>query len=353
MEKLNSLVSRVLFASAFALLGIALCEALINAFGYTVLRGIYTAGRLLEFSAVLLVFVIAWVVGDNLKVRRAYMAELEAKAFRNEAQKRADAERAVIEERTRIARELHDVVAHSMSVMVVQAGAARRVLGDDTDRAEEAIAQIETTGRESLTEMRRMLGALRNDDDDQTTLSPQPGLADIRQIVEQCSQNGVRAELDLSDTLPALPPGQDITAYRIVQEGLTNAAKHGDGPVELVTKWSGDGLTITIENRVSARSDSSGAGLGLIGICHLPLQFGARVAIILVATIPLVTLRADFIESDWLPVIWPILGSMFMSVVALNGALLAAERAERAVTPAVIAHVGLVGTLVLMSWRPV
>src|SRR5690606_6491429 len=132
---------------------------------------------------------------------------------------------AVAEERARIARELHDVVAHSVSVMVVQASAAQRALRRDPDRSEEALEQVAATGRQSLVELRRLLGLLRGGSDD-TTFAPQPRFAEVDALVEQFRDAGLEVTLEVEGTPRPLSSGVDLSAYRIVQEALTNALKH-------------------------------------------------------------------------------------------------------------------------------
>ena len=135
------------------------------------------------------------------------------------------AQRAVDDERDRIARELHDVIAHSVSVMTVQAGAVRRLLTAEQQREREALLTVEETGRQALTEMRRLLGVLRQGDDT-VALAPQPGLATLEQLVEQVREAGLPVEISFEGERIVLPPGIDLSAYRIVQEALTNALKH-------------------------------------------------------------------------------------------------------------------------------
>ena len=176
------------------------------------------------------VFGTAWILGDNLRTRRQYLAELEEKATRAEERQAAEAARAVTEERARIARELHDVVAHSMSVMVVQAAAAHRVLDHDPAGAADALEAIETTGRESLTEMRRVLGVLRGDDES-AELAPAPGLDELDRLLRQCEEAGLPVALEVVGEPRRLAPGLELSAYRVVQESLTNSLKHA-GPAQ-------------------------------------------------------------------------------------------------------------------------
>ena len=173
-----------------------------------------------------IIFATAWTVGDSVRSRRAYLAEVEARAEAAERDREQAAERAVQEERVRIARELHDVVAHSVSVMVVQAAAARRVLdrGDAACTAE-ALRTIETTGRNALDELRRLLGVLR-EDQGQASTSPQPTAGDVAALVDQCREAGLDVSLAVTGSPAELPAGVGLTVYRVVQEALTNVVKH-------------------------------------------------------------------------------------------------------------------------------
>jgi len=171
----------------------------------------------------------AWVLGDRARVQRALAAELAERAARLERERAAEARRAVAEERTRIARELHDVVAHHVSMMVVQAEAGPVAVERDPARAAGAFEAIAATGRQALVEMRRLLGVLRGAGEPAPSLAPQPGLAQVPSLVEQVGRAGLKVELVVEGAEAALPPGIDLSAYRIVQESLTNAVKHG-GP---------------------------------------------------------------------------------------------------------------------------
>lgn len=225
--------------------------------------------------AFIVMYGTAFVLGDNLRTRRAYLAELESAAERTLAQQRAESQSAVAEERTRIARELHDVVAHSMSVMVVQAGAARRVIDTNPAMAAEALGAIETTGRESLDEMRRILGVLRSDDDE-LELAPAPGLDDFNRLIDQCEKAGMTVDLVLEGEAQQLPASLELSAYRIVQESLTNALKHAGparasvcltyGEQELMVRVTDDGRGASV--------NSTGAGQGLIGMRERAEAFG-------------------------------------------------------------------------------
>jgi signal transduction histidine kinase len=171
-------------------------------------------------------FVAAWLLGDNLRTRRAYLRELEEKAERLEREREEDERRAAAEEQARIARELHDVIAHNVSVMVVQAAGGREVFDTNPGRAREALASIEATGREALAELRRLLGVARAQEDGSASLAPQPGLEHLETLVEQVRSAGLAVEITVEGERRAVPAGVDLSAYRVVQEALTNTLKH-------------------------------------------------------------------------------------------------------------------------------
>ncbi|HEX2239810.1 MAG TPA: histidine kinase, partial [Actinomycetota bacterium] len=177
----------------------------------------------------LAIVVMVWLVGANVRTSRAYAAELEEKAARLEREREERARLAVADERARIARELHDVVAHNVSVMVVQAGGARRVLSSQPDRSRDALESIERTGRQALTEMRRLLGILRKQNGTVGPLEPQPGLDRLDQLVGQMEQAGLPVDVVIEGRPRLLPVGVDLSAYRIIQEALTNTLRHA-GP---------------------------------------------------------------------------------------------------------------------------
>jgi signal transduction histidine kinase len=174
-------------------------------------------------------FAAAFFLGDLQKRRLAYMAKLEALNTQLATEQELRSRWAVAEERGRIARELHDVVAHSVSVMVVQAGAARRTLGASPDQAAAALGQIESTGRQALVEMRRLLGLLRDGDQEDAALAPQPSLEYLDSLAAAAREAGLPVEVTVEGEPRPLPAGVDLSAYRIVQEALTNSLKHA-GP---------------------------------------------------------------------------------------------------------------------------
>jgi signal transduction histidine kinase len=214
-------------------------------------------------------FAGCWALGRFGRSRARLTAELRARAEQLEHE-RAERERdAVARERVRIARELHDVVAHSVSVMVVQAGAARSVLDRDPDASVSALGAVEATGREALTEMRRLLGILRPDGQD-AEHSPQPSLDRLSALIARSRDAGLDVELHIEGRAGPLAPGVDLTAFRLVQEGLTNALKHGGrGRARVILRWSPDILEVEVANRIADGAAAHGlasGGQGLIGM---------------------------------------------------------------------------------------
>jgi signal transduction histidine kinase len=184
---------------------------------------------------------------------------------------------AVLAERARIARELHDVVAHAMSVMVVQAGAARMVVRREPERAEGALLRIEETGRTGLQEMRRLIGVLKEEEDD-LALAPQPGLGELEPLLTTVRGAGLSVESLVEGTPRDLPPGVDLTAYRVIQEALTNAIKHaGDGAhARVVTRYRPEGLDLEVADDGVGPTAGGGqtGGNGLIGMRERLALFG-------------------------------------------------------------------------------
>ena len=187
---------------------------------------------LLEIGYVAIMFVSGWGLGVVLAARRGYIRALEEKAAALEAARQELARRAVLEERTRIARDLHDILAHAMSVITVQAGVGAHLLERDPEQARRALVVIEETGRGALQEMRRLLGALRAGD---PPTEPQPGLASLDRLASQASAAGVPVELQVEGPARPLPAGLEVSAYRIAQEALTNTIKHAPGGRATVT----------------------------------------------------------------------------------------------------------------------
>ncbi|MDX3850908.1 sensor histidine kinase [Streptomyces sp. AK02-01A] len=234
------------------------------------------AGRIFFTVVMSVPFVLAWVLGDSMRTRRAYFSQLEERATRLEKEREAQAKVAVAAERARIARELHDVVAHNVSVMVVQADGAAYVLDAAPDQAKQALETISSTGRQALAEMRRLLGVLRTGDARETgEYVPQPDVGQIEDLVEQVRRAGLAVDFKIEGTPRPLPSGVELTAYRIVQEALTNSRKHG-GPdvgasVRLVYFDDGLGLLVEDDGRGASHElyedgGADGRGHGLIGM---------------------------------------------------------------------------------------
>lgn len=240
----------------------------------------------LAFLGILIIFSTSAVVGELVHQRRERLRELEERAVRAESERELLARQAVLDERARIARDLHDVVAHAMSVMVVQAGAAERVVEQAPDRARQALVNIQEAGREALADMRRMLGVLR-EDGRPVELAPQPSMDDVHQVVQRCNESGVATDLHIDGEPPLRAVGPEITGYRIVQEALTNVIKHAGRPARASVRITyRDGVM-----RVEITDDGQGAsttmlerttGHGLVGmrerveLYHGTLHVGPR-----------------------------------------------------------------------------
>jgi len=205
------------------------------------------------------------VIGD--RDRRAQIAERERDVAAREA---------VVEERARIARELHDVIAHHVSMIVLQAGAERRVLGDANASTREVLKTVEQSGRSALTETRRLLGMLRGDAND--PLTPQPGLDDVPMLVGQLRDAGLPVELSIDGERRELPVGIELSAYRIVQEALTNALKHaGDARATVHLRYGSDSLELEIvDDGQGGSKRTSGGGHGLVGMRERVALYGGR-----------------------------------------------------------------------------
>ncbi|WP_275558941.1 sensor histidine kinase [Streptomyces sp. 5-6(2022)] len=221
-------------------------------------------------------FVLAWVLGDSIRTRRAYYAQLEERAARLEKEREAQSKVAVAAERARIARELHDVVAHNVSVMVVQADGAAYVLDSSPEQTRQALETISGTGRQALAEMRRLLGVLRTGEPgEENTYVPQPDVEQIDELVEQVRGAGLPVDFKVVGSPRQLPSGVELTAYRIVQEALTNTRKHGGPDVGASVRltYFDDGLGLLVEDdgrgaqhEMYEDGGADGSGHGLIGM---------------------------------------------------------------------------------------
>ncbi|GAA5062528.1 signal transduction histidine kinase [Thermocatellispora tengchongensis] len=237
-----------------------------------------SAGPTVTSSAFLLAI---WIGGRYAHTRHRYLESLEERAERAERERDQQARIAAAAERARIARELHDVVAHNVSVIIVQADGAGYAIDSDPETAKRAVQTISATGRQALAEMRRLVGVLRQDGGpEQEDYTPQPGLAQLDALVAQVRESGLAVDLHVSGTPADLPEGEQLTVYRIVQEALTNTIKHGGpgarasvdlayGPHELV-------LAINDDGRGAAAPRSPG-GHGLIGMYERVAMYGGTV----------------------------------------------------------------------------
>jgi signal transduction histidine kinase len=228
---------------------------------------------------ILVVMILCWVIGRSVRLRRAYLAELTQRADRLERAREADTRAARAEERSRIARELHDVVAHHVSVMTVQASAARRMLDADPAVARDALTAIEEMGRTAMAEMRNIVGVLRTDGPAER--KPQPGMHDLPTLVEQMREAGLRTQLWVEGERLGLPPGLDLAAYRLVQEALTNSLRHA-GPTArawVTVRQDAGELTVHVEDdgrgaAAELAQPSNGTGHGLVGIKERVALYG-------------------------------------------------------------------------------
>ena len=252
-------------------LAIALCSATIIVYN----NPAHAAG---DFVFTPVLFAIAWLAGFALRERAEAAEAAEARATQAERDRETAARIAVAEERARIARELHDIVAHTVSVMVLQVGAVRHklpeALGDEAD----ALRGVEQTGRASLAEMRRLLGALRRDGDD-LELAPQPGLAGLDALLEEIGRAGLPVQLHVDGEPVPVPQAIDLSAYRIVQEGLTNALKHASASrADVTVRYALDELQIEVRDNGEGDGGGTGLGYGLIGVRERVKIYGGEMS---------------------------------------------------------------------------
>ena len=231
-----------------------------------------------DFLFTPLLFFAVWLGGFGLghKLEQASAAEERARRF--ELEREAEARSAVSEERARIARELHDVVGHAVSVMTVQASGVRRLLQPDQEREREALLVVEQTGREALAEMRRLVGVLRRPEE-APARAPQPSLRHLDRLVEQAREAGLPVEVQIEGEAIELPPGVDLTAYRLVQEALTNAIKHARATSAEVLVRYGDGaveLLVTDDGRGVSDGKAESGGHGLVGMRERVAVYGGE-----------------------------------------------------------------------------
>ena len=212
------------------------------------------------------VFALAWLGGYAFRERDVQAAEAEERALQAERERETAARLAVAEERARIARELHDIVAHALSVMVLQVGAVRHNLPDLPDEDRDALEDVERTGRTALSETRRLLGAMR-ERGSEVELEPQPGLDNLGLLVQRVRSAGLPVHLEIDGEPRALPGALDLSAYRILQEGLTNVLKHaGASHADVVVRHRPDAVELEVRDDGRGQASGDGQGSGLVGI---------------------------------------------------------------------------------------
>jgi signal transduction histidine kinase len=227
----------------------------------------------------------AWFVGDSVRARRAYVAGLAVQSEERQRREVERAERSIAEERLQIARELHDIVAHSLSVIAIQSGVGGHVLDMQPEEARKALAAVEMTSRSALEELRRVLGVLRRDDSDSPSLTPAPGIDDIDELLIQFRSAGVEVEFQQSGERMELPPSLDLSVYRIVQEALTNVTKHARGaPATVHVHFEDGAVSVNVfdegfyypnsGNSMPRADEGARARHGIIGMRERAAVFG-------------------------------------------------------------------------------
>jgi signal transduction histidine kinase len=252
----------------------------------------WDSGRVWEFVAAAACLTAVVLAVRLVRTRRTFARAMEERGWLLERERESAARNAVDAERARIARELHDIVSHNVSVMVIQAGAAREVITAEPGEADTALLAVEAAGRDTMTELRHLLGLLApaSTGEDETDLSPQPTLSRLSPLIDRIAFAGVPVEMRISGEPRPLPSGVDLTAYRIIQEALTNALKHGDGGKAEVTVRYADkylrvevlttGPSVLFGNRSAAarrsadRRERSHEGRGLLGLRQRVAVFG-------------------------------------------------------------------------------
>ena len=234
------------------------------------------------------VVLLGWLAGENTRAGRVYAAKeaerAAEKAAAAAAERAEQVQRALADERAQIARELHDIVAHAMSVIAVRSGVARMVIDTDPGQAREALAIIETTTRRSLHEMRLLVSMLRDTQDHHPDLSPVPGLSDLDRLIAETAAAGVAVEVDVGGTARTLSPAADLSAYRIVQEALTNVVRHaGPTRAKVHISYRPDEVIIeVVDDGPSGQAPPpmarAGSGHGLIGMRERAALFGGELA---------------------------------------------------------------------------
>jgi signal transduction histidine kinase len=260
-----------------AVAGLALAEVGLAAVQLTPFGVEFEGPALVVFMGIL---AAAWLLGHFAHNYRAYAARLEERTAELERAREELARRAVTEERLRLARELHDVVAHAMSVIAVQSGVGAHVADSRPEEVGKALAAIEATSRDALTELRRLLGVLRQDGEPQASLTPAPGLADLDGLLAEVAKAGLAVKLRVEGRPAPLPAGLDLSAYRIIQEALTNVVKHaGPATAQVTIRYRDQEVTVEVTDDgrgvgAVAGDGRKGTGHGLIGMAERVAVFG-------------------------------------------------------------------------------
>jgi signal transduction histidine kinase len=257
-----------------SLAGLAATEALLVLVWLARPRSIGDGGSLVLDG---LILAAAWWLGDGARRRQEAIDTAQRRAAELEAAREELARRAVTEERLRIARELHDVVAHSMSIIAVQSGVGVHVLDSQPEEARKALVAVEATSRQALVEMRRLLGVLRQEDGARGSLAPAPGLAEVEALAAEVARAGVRVEVRIEGTPPDLPAGLDLSAYRIVQEALTNVVRHAGPATARVAVRHAPGrveIEVVDDGRGAGPGDPGRGGHGIAGMRERAALYG-------------------------------------------------------------------------------
>jgi signal transduction histidine kinase len=229
-----------------------------------------------DFVVATIIFGIVWTIAFAVGRKSVEADEARERAIRAELEREQRAHVAVADERARIARELHDVVGHSVSVMTVQASAVRRLLKPEQERERQALLIVEQTGREALAEMRRMVGVLRRPEE-APALAPQPSLEHVERLIESAREAGLAVDLRVEGEAVQLPAGVDLTAYRLVQEGLTNALKHAEASrAEVLVNYAEGHIELTVSDDGRGVGNGDGGGHGLVGMRERVSVYGGE-----------------------------------------------------------------------------
>lgn len=251
---------------------------LIAAYALLIISELAFQGLSSEDIITLLLPFAFWYAGRRVRGRGEYLRLLQERAEQLEREQLAEAERAVAAERTRIARELHDIVAHQVSLMTVQAGAAKTIVDADPGAAAEAMTSVEQAGRQALDELRHLLGVLRPDSAN-SEMGPQPGSADLPRLIDEVRRAGLRVSMTLETGLAPLPARIELAIYRIVQEALTNVMKHAgpDASAEVHVTAADGIVSIVVEDNGVGMNRPAGSGHGIAGMRERAQLLGGTV----------------------------------------------------------------------------